>query len=86
MVNVLVALLVPWAAAFLLVRSIFSLRSGVTALATGVGFFLAVLLITLSMRVFSALGIPFAFHSLLGVQIVILVLVLGTNRALKGQW
>ncbi|MCB1702605.1 MAG: hypothetical protein KDI14_17430 [Halioglobus sp.] len=50
------------------------------------GFFLAVLLITLSMRVFSALGIPFAFHSLLGVQIVILVLVLCTNRALQGQW
>ena len=71
LINVMIALAVPWVAGFLLAQQILRRRKGSSIFACGAGFFIAVLLISSVMRLSDAIGLPFSFRSLVSIQFAI---------------
>lgn len=80
MISIVLSLLVPWITGYAALQRLLGERPGSKLFSWGLGYFLAVLLVSWSMRLLDALGIAFTFEYLIIFHILLMMSLLTVLR------
>lgn len=75
-INVMLAMIVPWLLGFAIVKSCLYRRYGYVALALGFGYVLGFFITQLILRAYTAIERPFVFYEIIGIELAVAVIVL----------